>query len=123
VICAGLALARCGVSAAGALHIYPEYSGGDCYCRVNEASSTAFTISGANGFLLGNRSDASTTQLYKNGTSLGSKSVASAARVSEQLNIYNRQIAAFSIGGNLTSTEVTNFYNRLRTYMTSCGVP
>jgi hypothetical protein len=114
-----------GVSAAGALHIYPEYSGSDCYCRVNEAASGAFTISGATGFILGNRSNASTVQAYKNGTALGGspQSVASAARVSEQLNIYNRQIAAFSIGGSLTSTEQGNFYTRLRTYMTSVGVP
>jgi Concanavalin A-like lectin/glucanases superfamily len=112
-----------GVSAVGALHIYPEFSGGDCYCRVNEASTGPFTISGATGHIIGNRSDASTVQCYKNGTSLGSKSVASAARVSEQINIYNRQIAAFSIGGTLTSTEATSFYNRLRTYMSSVGVP
>lgn len=33
------------------------------------------------------------------------------------------QIAMISIGGHLTSTDTTNFYNRLRTYMTAVGVP
>jgi hypothetical protein len=33
------------------------------------------------------------------------------------------QIAMASIGSSLNSTEATNFYNRLRTYMTSMGVP
>jgi hypothetical protein len=28
-----------------------------------------------------------------------------------------------SIGSSLSSTDVTNFYNRLRTYMTAVGVP
>jgi hypothetical protein len=113
------------VGGVGNLHIYPEYSGGDCYCRVNESSTGAFTISGATGFLLGNRSDASTVQAYKNGTALGGspQTVASTSRISQQLNIYNRQIAAFTIGGSLTSTEQGNFYTRLRTYMTSVGVP
>ncbi len=34
-----------------------------------------------------------------------------------------KQIAMASIGSGLTPTDVTNFYNRLRTYMTAVGVP
>lgn len=33
------------------------------------------------------------------------------------------QLAMVSVGGNLTSTETSNFYSRLRTYMTAVGVP
>jgi hypothetical protein len=33
------------------------------------------------------------------------------------------QITMASIGGNLSSTDVTNLYTRLRAYMTAVGVP
>jgi len=33
------------------------------------------------------------------------------------------QIAAASIGGGLTATDVANLYSRLRTYMTAIGIP
>jgi len=35
----------------------------------------------------------------------------------------NIQAAMASIGSSLSSTDATNFYNRLRTYMTAVGVP
>lgn len=33
------------------------------------------------------------------------------------------QTTMASIAGNLSATDVINFYNRLRTYMTAVGVP
>jgi len=33
------------------------------------------------------------------------------------------QCAMASIGSSLNGTDATNFYNRLRTYMTAVGVP
>jgi hypothetical protein len=111
------------LSGAGNFHCYPEYSVNNFYARIFEASSGAFTTAGAIGHIIGNRSDSSTIQAYRNGTAMtGSpQSIAADVVVDEAINIYNRKVSAFSIGGSLNSTQALAFYNRLNTYLTTVG--
>jgi hypothetical protein len=116
--------------------VYSRYNDGFSYFGVN-ASATNFTSTGtpSNGHFLANRSSSSALQGYKNGTSVLTWTNTSVAPASQ--NIYALanhgpsganlgtafQLPAISIGSSLSSTDVTNFYNRLRTYMTAVGVP
>lgn len=102
--------------------LYPEFSGGDFYFRVNETTSGSVAIVGSVGHLLGNRSAASGAgceQGYKNGTLLGTNSTASVALVNFNTFPLNqnstRQNAMFSCGDSLSATDVSNFYTLLHT--------
>jgi|SRR5215472_7775160 len=106
------------------------------FFRLNQDAppTASYTASGA-GHYLGNRSGSSASQGYQNGSSLGSDSNVSTTVPNLTAYILARnnagtaddfctdQLAAISFGGSLSSTDVTNFYNRLRTYMTAVGVP
>lgn len=87
------------------------------------------------GHYIGNRSNSTTQQGYKNGANILT-STTDPSHSLANLNIYTlainsngtaagcaRQLAMASIGSSLSSTDATNFYNRLRTYMTAVGVP
>jgi hypothetical protein len=85
------------------------------------------------GWFVGNRSASNANQIYRNGSSLGSSATASTG-ISDQAIVLGTdatggnsctgcQIAAASAGSSLSAGDVTNFYNRLRTYMTAVGVP
>jgi hypothetical protein len=115
---------------------YFTYSGdGNIYGRINESGGTpAQGVPGTStGLIMVNRSGASASQIYLNGSLFSSPNSASAARTaaafailaidSTGTNKTNCQCAMSSAGGSLSSTDVTNFYNRLRTYMTAVGVP
>ena len=107
------------------------------YCRINCAGSAGDGPNwGTTGHFVGNRSAASGAGCetsYHNGSS-GSVTVESSTSLSTR-NLYSlgangstpsgigHQQAMFSIGSSLSTTDATNFYNRLRTYMTSVGVP
>jgi hypothetical protein len=94
-------------------------------------------MSDARGHCIANRSASNAVQGYKNGSSVLTSSDASQALCTVQFITggtnnngapqgtlgANGQIAMASIGASLTATEATNFYNRLRTYMTTVGVP
>jgi hypothetical protein len=87
------------------------------------------------GFFTTNRSTSTASQAYYNGASLGSDATVSTAVPNNTMFICARhdvgagsqfstdQICCAAIGGSLSSTDVLNFYNRLRTYMTAVGVP
>lgn len=116
-----------GVSAG--VNIYTRYSDNNCYTRINDSPEAGgLAVASTQGFTLGNRSSATARQSYKNGSSLGSLGTVNSTNVpNENILIKGNvtetdQISQFSIGGSLSSTEVTNFYNRLRTYMTAVGV-
>lgn len=105
------------------------------YFRCNSFGSMAVTNTNTQGHFLVNRTSNIDAAAYRNATSLIS-SAASNESPSENLRIVvlaendnntiggsKRQIAAASMGSGLTPTDITNFYNRLRTYMTAVGVP
>lgn len=106
------------------------------YNRINStgAAGDGQTPGAFTGHFIGNRSASTAHQQYRNGSSIGADIKASNSL--NNLNFYELGInnngtadgagnkyAMISIGSSLTATEVTNFYNRLRTYMTAVGVP
>lgn len=122
-------------STAGA-DIYAKFSDNSIYFRVQDTSS-GFIIADPRGHLLGNRSSSTARQGYQNasttldgGVSVSYGSTASSSTVSLNLVVLGeissasvRQAAMVSAGGSMNSTQVSNFYTRLRTYMTTVGVP
>lgn len=108
-------------------NIYPKFSDNNLYLRVNDGSSGGFAISDPRGHLLGNRSSSTARQGYQNGSTTLSGgvtvsygSVSSTGVPGNQLTALAsaadssiRQIAQMSVGSSLSSTDVTNFYNRL----------
>jgi hypothetical protein len=90
------------------------------------------------GHWLSNRTGASASQLYQNGANFSSPNTVSVPIANNhsmlslagweggsgtQVNGLGNQLAMLSIGGGLSSTDASNLYNRLRTYMTAVGVP
>jgi len=105
------------------LQLVPKATDNNFYGRMHEASSGGIAIGSYFGWLVGNRSGASVVRHYFNGTDFGGNTVASNTVPSLGTKLSYRSYAAASLGGSLTATEQTNFYSRLRTYMTSVGVP
>jgi len=114
---------------------FPRYSDGNAYYRINDGTAGGIVTADATGHYLANRSGAAAQQGYKNAVDQGVTAVASLAPINFTFFILAtsnsgsgglgdaNQYTMASLGGSLTATQVTNFYNRLRTYMTSVGVP
>jgi hypothetical protein len=116
--------------------IFPQASDGKFYGRINSlgtASPAGVTVTNPVGHYLINRSSSTQTNGYKNGTGILSQSVVDASPNNRIYTLaYNvgatavgasHQLAMASIGASLNASEVSQFYNRLRTYMTTVGVP
>lgn len=106
-------------------NFYPN-AGGTQFWRLNANAGGAFTVADGVAFHLGNRTSSTNTDGYRNGASLGSSSSTSTGLPAAglRLGIQNDgQFAEFSAGGTLSSTDASNLYSRLRTYMTAVGVP
>ncbi len=119
---------------AGESNFFAKFTDTNLYSRLNDNSgSSGVAVADPRGHLLGNRSDSSNIQQYRNASSIATPSATSHAPTNAECTIFRvapsvlsnvtHQLAAVSIGGSLSSTPVTNFYNRLRTYMTAVGVP
>jgi hypothetical protein len=118
--------------------LYDTFSDNNVYGRITDApASGGQGIPGTRiGHWIVNRSSSTLSQIYQNGSLFSSpnKSVGSAQNDSFFIlgannagagssNGTPNQVAMASMGGSLSSTDTTNFYNRLRTYMTAVGVP
>lgn len=118
-------------------NLYAQYSGdGRAYFRVNTTTLSQFyNNSDARGFYIGSRTSSVDLNGFKDGASVYSNG-GDASTALVNLNLYSlginnngpaygvpQQHAMISIGSGLTSTDSTNYYNRLRTYMTAIGVP
>ena len=121
-------------------YIIAKFGGGATYFRINTVNAGGGSYSAPNttGHFLGSRTGSATTNGYRNGALVGSTDTTPATGVSGSrvfacgcgrnthpagfIGVSNQQ-AMLSIGAGLTGTEATNFYNRLRTYMTTVGVP
>jgi hypothetical protein len=116
--------------------VFPKFSDGKAYFRVNTSTGTAgVTNADSRGHFLASRTGASAVAGYINGSNVLSDASASVAMPSQTFKTLARshdssvdqgggyQLAMASLGGALSPTDVTNFYNRLRTYMTAVGVP
>ncbi len=111
-----------GVYAAGASEtdILPQYSDGSAYFRINDgAGSSGIAVANSLGRYVANRSGASATQAYKNGTSIGSPNAASGSLVNSTMRILANsnvlglgsalQYQMASAGGSLTASDVSIF--------------
>lgn len=119
--------------------LYDTFTDGNIYARINDSVGSG--SQGAPGTRIGhwivNRSGASASAAYQNGSLFSSPNAASAAVLAQNFLILAgnsgagaqqgnpNQVAMISMGGDLTSVSsgVTSFYNALRTYMTAVGVP
>ncbi len=107
------------------------------FWRPNDSPASAgqTAVASTRGFFLANRSGAALSQGYYNGSL--SATINQAAGTIPNVTAYacchqsagnpdsgsQNTIAEVSYGGSLDGTDNTNFYNRLRTYMTAVGVP
>lgn len=118
-------------------NIFPRFSDGNLYGRIDDVSaSSGSAVADSLGHFAVVRTDSTHSQTYKEGSLVANPNAVSA--VIQNGNIYvlaiNRigtgaingggyRIAASSIGAALTATQVSNFRDRVRTYLTSVGVP
>jgi hypothetical protein len=113
------------------LAIYPR-TGSGISGGVHGAGLTAAN-SDSSGLVMQERTGASATRAYRNGSSLGTGTDTSTGRPSVDVYIgglnasgsfavgTTDQCAAVSIGGSLNTTLALALYNRLQTYMTAVG--
>lgn len=110
------------------------------FSSMNNAGGSRWDNTLSDGFFTSTRvnsgSASTDQQAYRNGAAL-TFSVGNASTVVPSLNIFicagnfsgapgnytTDQVAAAAMGGAFSATDATNFYNRLRTYMTAVGVP
>ncbi len=118
-------------------YLYSKYVDANWHLMINGSRSDEIgaAVDTAIGFYLGNRSDSTHIQGYKN----GSLSVASSSSTSATVmngNVYTLglnafgsplgsadQISAISIGGSMTTTDDTNLCNGIGSFLTEIGVP
>jgi hypothetical protein len=120
------------------INLYDTANDGNIYARINDnpASGSQGAPGTKQGHWIVNRSGASSTQLYQNGSNFSSPNAANVAIPNTNFAVLAshgpsgtyvdgtpNQVAMFSVGGSLSSTDASNFYSRLRTYMTAVGVP
>jgi hypothetical protein len=121
-------------------NIYPWNSTtGNSEFRINDSGSSAgVSIGNSTGHWVASRTSSTVSTGYRNGSSVATPNAA--AGTLQNGNIYvlavhnivngasgyhgsSQQVSAASIGAGLSSTDASNFYTRLRTYMTAVGVP
>jgi hypothetical protein len=116
--------------------IFPQYHGdGNLYSSINFGFnwSMVFAATGATGLYLLNRTAATSATVDQNGVQAGTD-IANAAEPLVTTNFQalasnggfvfsGRQCSCLGFGGSLTVGERAALYSRLRTYMTSVGVP
>jgi hypothetical protein len=122
------------------ISILPRFTDANTYLRCNDATPNAGTASvSGQGHFIANRSGASLSQGYRNGSLLYSPNAAAGSipninmiilGINDTTSGFNSNagsagvvVPMSSIGANLSGTDATNFYTRLRTYMTAVGVP
>jgi hypothetical protein len=119
-------------------YIYPYYSDGNSHFAVNDGthdSSSGATIGSSQGHWIVSRTASNAKSGYRNGSNVyGPVSTPTSAASLSNMNTTILmqggtgagsavQYAMASIGGGLDSTDASNLYSRLRTYMTAIGVP
>jgi hypothetical protein len=108
--------------------IWPHFSDGDFYARVNDLTSTGTPSSVLSGLYVGDRASGSAIHPFLNGADLGSVSSTAGVPASGNFTIGSASnptdvVSAAFIGASLGAAGQLALYNRLRTYMTAVGVP
>ena len=129
-----------GNGAAGAASIlYPSFSGSAFYARVNDSTAGSVPTPGSKGVFAGDRSSSANVVPYWNGVSQGAVTSTSGAPINGDFAIGSvgaallrgaasprttaQTLCAVFIGASLGASGQLALYTRLRTYMTSVGVP
>jgi hypothetical protein len=113
--------------------LMPWYGGG-IVTRINGGGLAGLTNGTSQGFFVGQRPGSNIVSGYYNGTLCGSFGDTSNHIINLPLYICGRndssfssgmadQVSMVSYGASFTGAQITNYYNRLRTYMTAVGVP
>lgn len=103
--------------------------------RINQDASTGSSVpnTGSTGHLYSQRTGATAKETFRNGSSLGAATEASAAVPDASIfvmalntggsagNYDARQMASASIGASLSSQQVSDFHTALSTYLTAVG--
>jgi hypothetical protein len=104
-----------------------------CFWRINDSNEVNTSNSSSQGLILISRTSSSSRILYRDGSQLGTNSTTSAGIPSDTFyvgannfagspqSIASRQYAMWFMSGGLSGTNVSNFYNRIQTYMTAIG--
>jgi hypothetical protein len=122
------------LAATNSSRVYPRYSDNNFYSDVNSATNAtgASNNTATGGMYLVSRTGASSVDHYKITTNQGNTSEASAAVLNGNFAVLAQrvagstvnfgsalQLATVSIGGGLSSTDVSNLESRLCTYLTT----
>jgi hypothetical protein len=125
-----------GNGGSGLVEIFPLFFSGNAFWNCN-GSGIALAETHSLGHYIANRSDSNNEQAYLNGSNVGNNTPSPPSGLANVpiiilacndetvgINFGSAcQVTMVSIGGSLSTTDATNFYNRLRTYMTAVGVP
>jgi len=115
------------------LFIAARLTGTSAQYPIHQGTTSSGTVANNLGLTAGNRSGASAAQLYKNGSSVATNTVASTGVTSRNLYICARnnadtpdsfstnQIAFAFIGRSMTGTEHGNVYTAIQAAMTAIG--
>jgi hypothetical protein len=103
--------------------MYPGFPGNLAYIRLQDSSGGGVSISNSSGWIVGDRASSANRDTYRNGATLGNVTVSSAVVADLPTVLWIGSGAAVSFGSSLNATQHSNFYARLRTYMTAVGVP
>lgn len=119
---------------AGSDHLLIRYTDNKWYSRLNTNVFNGAGISntGTTGLFVTDRSGSAGITAYQNGSSFGTETDSSAAPYNGNITLitvsgisasWSGKISAAVIGASLGGTNQSNFYSRMRTYMTAVGVP
>jgi Bacterial Ig-like domain len=116
--------------------INPRYSDNNAYFRLNSSTATAGVANtDSRGHYVATRDSSTTLKGYISKVDQSAPSDTSAAPFNGTFHVLGSrlgtagsfgagiQVASASIGSHLSATDVTNFHDRLRTYLTAVGVP
>jgi hypothetical protein len=117
------------ISTCSTEHMYNDFSG-QAYFRITTSGGSGINtaVANAHGFYIGNRSGASDTQGYKDGSSIISSSSDTSTTLCNETWTFPGTptggvtasadlLLGGSIGGSLSSTDVSNFYSRFNTFI------
>lgn len=102
------------------------YAGGGAQGQINSGTNLFVSVANGVGLVSASRTTSALLTLYKNGSSIGSSgSNTSSAPVSGAFTAFNSAGADYSssnvalefVGGGFTSTDETNFYNDVHTFL------
>jgi len=108
--------------------LYARFAG-LAYTRLNNATQGGFSVATPLGCTIGTRTASTTTITYKNGSSIGTDSGASAAAPNDVLGLCgspsggdaNNRYAAFSVGAGLTALQVSALNTYTLNILTAIG--